>query len=157
MWGTPIVLDEVIITPGQYTPLSRRKQQKVAAKFKPHIEKLCARYHVPVEAAMALIGTESGWNVDAISPAGAIGLTQLMPETAKEIGVDPWEPKENLRGGIKYLGKQYRRFKTWYLAFAAYNAGPGRVARLGRTPKIEETQAYIWVALRMMREREYWR
>lgn len=92
----------------------------------------------------ALVVTESAYRPDAVSPAGAAGLTQLMPATALELGVrNRFDPAENLRGGADYLARQILRFKDLRLALAAYNAGPGRVARLGRVPDIAETRAYV--------------
>ena len=92
----------------------------------------------------ALVITESAYRADARSPVGAGGLTQLMPGTARELGVtDRFDPIENLRGGADYLARQILRFGNLRLALAAYNSGPGRVARLGRIPDIAETQAYV--------------
>lgn len=91
-----------------------------------------------------LVADESAYRPDALSPVGAGGLTQLMPGTALELGVrDRFDPVENLRGGADYLARQIRRFGDLRLALAAYNAGPARVARLGRVPDIAETQAYV--------------
>jgi len=100
-------------------------------------------HHVPPSVFVALIDAESGFNPKAVSPKGAIGLTQLMPGTAAALGVDPHVPEENLIGGARYLQQQYERFGTWKLALAAYNAGPTRVARLGRIPNIRETKAFV--------------
>ncbi|WP_421729070.1 lytic transglycosylase domain-containing protein [Brevundimonas sp.] len=92
----------------------------------------------------ALVVTESAYRADAVSPAGAGGLTQLMPGTAFDLGVrDRFDPIENLRGGADYLARQIVRFGDLRLALAAYNAGPARVARLGRVPDIAETRAYV--------------
>lgn len=92
----------------------------------------------------ALVVVESAYRPDAVSHAGAGGLTQLMPATAAELGVgDRFDPVENLSGGADYLARQVLRFGDLRLALAAYNAGPGRVARLGRVPDIRETQAYV--------------
>lgn len=92
----------------------------------------------------ALVLTESAYRPDAVSPAGAGGLTQLMPGTARDLGVrDRFDPLENLLGGADYLARQILRFQDLRLALAAYNAGPGRVARLGRIPDIEETRNYV--------------
>lgn len=92
----------------------------------------------------ALVVTESAYRPDAVSPAGAAGLTQLMPGTARELGVgDRFDPVENLRGGADYLARQMVRFGDVRLALAAYNAGPARVARLGRVPEIQETRLYV--------------
>ena len=105
-------------------------------------------HHVPQRVFLALIKAESGFNAKAISAKGAIGLTQLMPGTAKELGVDPHDPQENLTGGARYLSQQYERFGTWPLALAAYNAGPTRVARLGRIPNIRETKTFVASVMR---------
>ena len=98
--------------------------------------------------SLAAFGREADTTLDllsdALSPVGAGGLTQLMPGTALELGVrDRFDPVENLRGGADYLARQIRRFGDLRLALAAYNAGPARVARLGRVPDIAETQAYV--------------
>ncbi len=87
---------------------------------------------------------ESAYRTEACSHAGACGLTQLMPGTAADLGVrDRLDPEQNLRGGADYLARQILRFGDLRLALAAYNAGPGRVARLGRIPDIAETRAYV--------------
>lgn len=92
----------------------------------------------------ALVLTESAYRPEARSPAGAGGLTQLMPATALELGVkDRFDPIENLMGGADYLARQIVRFGDLRLALAAFNAGPTRVARLGRVPDIAETRAYV--------------
>lgn len=90
-----------------------------------------------------LVQAESGFNPSARSPAGAQGLTQLMPGTAGDLGVDANDPEQNLRGGARYLRQQIDRFKSTPLALAAYNAGPGRVSRAGGIPRIAETEAYV--------------
>ena len=92
-----------------------------------------------------LVAQESGFNPLARSKAGAMGLTQLMPETAKMLGVsDPWNPQENLDGGARYLSQMLKEFDgSEPLALAAYNAGPGRVRRSGGVPGIAETENYV--------------
>lgn len=92
----------------------------------------------------ALVIVESAYDHRAVSPVGAAGLTQLMPGTARELGVsNRFDAEENLRGGARYLALQIGRFGDLRLALAAYNSGPGRVARLGRVPDIAETQGYV--------------
>ncbi|OYX21463.1 MAG: hypothetical protein B7Z09_00535 [Brevundimonas diminuta] len=91
-----------------------------------------------------LDGASALYRSNAVSPAGAAGLTQLMPATARELGVeDRFDPVENLRGGADYLARQLRRFQDVRLALAAFNAGPARVASLGRVPRIRETEEYV--------------
>jgi soluble lytic murein transglycosylase-like protein len=92
----------------------------------------------------ALVIVESAYDIGAVSPVGARGLTQLMPDTARELGVtNAFDTEQNLRGGARYLAIQIGRFGDLRLALAAYNSGPGRVARLGRVPDIAETQGYV--------------
>ncbi len=92
----------------------------------------------------ALVIVESAYDPGAVSPVGARGLTQLMPGTARELGVtNAFDIEQNLRGGARYLAIQIGRFGDLRLALAAYNSGPGRVARLGRVPDITETQGYV--------------
>lgn len=98
---------------------------------------------VPVEILSAVVERESGGDPGAVSPAGAIGLAQLVPETARGLGVDPYDPQQNLIGGARYLRQQYERFGNWPLALAAYNAGPGAVQEHGGIPPYPETQAYV--------------
>jgi soluble lytic murein transglycosylase-like protein len=108
------------------------------------IEAYARQYGIPLELARRLIKTESAGNPQAVSPKGAMGLAQLMPGTAKDLGVtDPYDPEQNIRGGMQYLKQQYDRFGSWPLALAAYNAGPERVARAGGIPGIAETQNYV--------------
>ena len=101
------------------------------------------RYGVPEDLFLRLVQQESGWNPNARSHKGAIGLAQLMPATARTLRVDPRDPKENLDGGARYLAQQYRRFQSWHLALAAYNAGPEAVTKYGGVPPYKETQGYV--------------
>ncbi len=91
----------------------------------------------------ALVWVESGFCPTAVGPKGAVGLGQLMPGTAALLGVNPWDPAQNLWAAAKYLREQYDTFGDWKLALAAYNAGPGNVAKYGGVPPFTETQSYI--------------
>lgn len=101
------------------------------------------KHGVPQDLFLRLVYQESRFNQNAISHAGAIGLAQLMPDTAKELRVDPNKPHENLEGGARYLKMQYKEFGTWRLALAAYNAGPGAVKKYGGIPPFNETKQYV--------------
>jgi hypothetical protein len=105
--------------------------------------RLAKKYGVPPSLFFRLISQESGWNPKAVSPVGAIGLGQLMPATAKGLGVDPNDPVQNLEGAAKYLSSNYKQFKRWDLALAAYNAGGGAVSKYGGIPPYKETQNYV--------------
>ena len=108
------------------------------------LAKAAARKHrVPEGLFLRLIQQESAWNSKARSSKGAIGLAQLMPATARDLRVDPKDPKQNLEGGARYLAEQYRTFRSWRLALAAYNAGPGAVRKHGGVPPFRETQNYV--------------
>lgn len=102
------------------------------------------RVGVPPEIALAMMQQESGGRPGAVSPKGATGLMQLMPGTARELGVDPRVPVDNVRGGLRYLKQQLDAFGgDTSKALAAYNAGPGAVRRAGGIPNIPETQNYV--------------
>lgn len=98
---------------------------------------------IPEDLFLRLIMQESRFNPKAKSHKGAIGLAQLMPGTAKQLGVDPHIPQQNLAGGARYLKQQYVKFGTWRLALAAYNAGPGAVLKHGGVPPFRETRNYV--------------
>jgi soluble lytic murein transglycosylase-like protein len=103
------------------------------------------RHDIPVDLFLRLVQQESGWNPNAKSHKGALGLAQLMPQTARSLRVDPLDPYENLDGGARYLKRQFRKFKSWRLALAAYNAGPDAVKKHKGVPPYKETQNYVRV------------
>ncbi|WP_299638669.1 lytic transglycosylase domain-containing protein [uncultured Ruegeria sp.] len=108
------------------------------------LAKQAARLHdIPEDLFLRLVQQESGWNPQAKSHKGALGLAQLMPQTAELLGVNPHDPQQNLEGGARYLSWQYRKFKSWPLALAAYNAGPKAVEKHGGIPPYKETQNYV--------------
>lgn len=101
------------------------------------------KYDVPEDLFLRLVQQESGWNPQVVSPKGAVGLAQLMPDTADLLGVDETDPQSNLEGGARYLSIMYARFGTWKLALAAYNAGPEAVEAAGGVPNYQETLNYV--------------
>lgn len=102
-----------------------------------------AYYQVDPILIAALFTCESGFHEDAISPAGAIGIAQLMPGTAETLGVNPYDTRDNIFGGVAYLAQQLNEFGDYALAEAAYNAGPGAVWDAGGIPGYAETQDYV--------------
>lgn len=105
--------------------------------------KVAKRFDIPWALFNSLISHESGWNPNAHSPAGAIGLGQLMPGTAQSLGVNPYNPHQNLVGSARYLSQQYKNFGKWNLALSAYNSGPGGAEAGGHVEGFPETQAYV--------------
>jgi len=115
-----------------------------ATPFGAEIDAAAAKNGIDPALLRALVRQESGFDPAARSPAGATGLTQLMPGTAASLGVDPTDPVQALDGGARYLRQQLDRFGgDERLALAAYNAGPGAVARHGGVPPYAETQRYV--------------
>lgn len=116
---------------------------------RPHVEEASRLTGLPVALIDAVIRTESGYRPDAVSRTGARGLMQLMPGTAKEVGInDPHDPRENIIGGSRYLRKMYDTFGSLKLAIAAYNAGPAAVKKHGGVPPFKETRLYVETVLR---------
>ncbi len=110
-----------------------------------------ARYHLPTGLLAAVAQQESGGNSQAVSPAGARGLMQLMPATAAGMGVNPDDPAQAIHAAARILSASLHRYDgSVPLALAAYNAGPGAVARYGGIPPFEETQNYVRSITRMM-------
>ena len=112
--------------------------------FKAMAAAAADKFGIPQDIFHNLVGAESSFNPNAQSPAGAMGLTQLMPATAKGLGVtNILDPQQNLEGGARYLRQQIDHFGKLSSALAAYNAGPGAVEKYGGVPPFKETQAYV--------------
>jgi hypothetical protein len=109
-----------------------------------HIDRYSSLHRLDPELVKAVIQTESGYNERALSDRGAMGLMQLMPETAAELKIDdPYDPEENIRGGTTYLARLLNRFGRLEVALAAYNAGPTVVEEHDGVPPWKETRNYV--------------
>lgn len=135
--------------PWQTIGVSRHRSPgsfKYSNNFDYHINERASNSGIDPRLIKAIIKVESNFNSQAVSPKGAMGLMQLMPETARRNGVgDPYDPAENIRGGVKYLKKLTRMFKgDLRLALAGYNAGEDAVVEYGyRIPPYQETINYV--------------
>ena len=138
------VVDEtgaVIVPAYAYTDVG---PAPVPAQYAAALNQAAASANVSPSLLSALVWQESRWNPQALSPKGAMGFTQLMPGTARDLGVNPADPIANLNGGARYLRYLLDQFDgNVEKALAAYNAGPGRVRSAGGIPAIAETQNYV--------------
>jgi len=121
-----------------------REGHEVRGTWQQQADAIARQVGVPPALFKSIIRHESGGNPKARSPAGAIGYTQLMPGTARALGVNPHNPYQNLLGGARYLKRQLAAYNgNVKMALAAYNAGPGAVAKYHGVPPYAETQAYV--------------
>lgn len=116
-----------------------------AADYDPIVKEASQKYGVDEKFIKAIIQQESGFNPNATSAVGAMGMMQLMPGTAKDLGVrNAYDARDNIMGGVKYIKQQLDRFGgDKRKALAAYNAGPGAVMKFGGIPPYRETQNYV--------------
>lgn len=123
------------------------------AELEALIERYAGRRELEEKLVRAVIQVESSFDPGAVSRKGAMGLMQLMPETARELAVeDPWDPEQNVRGGTEYLSRMLSRFDgDLEFALAAYNAGPSAVERYGGVPPYPETRTYVERVMRLYR------
>ena len=134
-----------VATAGSSIRTTQPVYSRRAEAFEPLIAASAARHNVRADLVRAVIQAESAFNPLARSPRGAMGLMQLMPATAAELGVDdPYDPAQNIRGGVAYLKSLLDQYAdNEELALAAYNAGPGAVDRYDGVPPYRETRNYI--------------
>jgi soluble lytic murein transglycosylase-like protein len=140
-WREPVTAATTSASPAQRSTNSLLPDQLETALIA-----LASEHRIQPALVRAVIAVESGGNARAVSPAGAIGLMQLMPRTAAALGVNPWQPLENLRGGIAYLAGLLRAYgDDIRLALIAYNAGPSHadLVRSGRAVAYRETRKYL--------------
>lgn len=129
-------------------PMLNASQQRRRQRFFGQMAAAACGAGVPVDLFDALIIQESRYNPLALSTKGASGLTQLMPETARSLGIfDRWSVSQNLLGGARYLRKQLDTFGNWAHSLGAYNAGPGNVTKYGGVPPFRETRGYVQTIL----------
>jgi soluble lytic murein transglycosylase-like protein len=141
----PVVAAAGLLPPVVPAPEASGARGAGLEPWRDAIAQVSARHGVPAWLVTNVVRQESGGNAQATSPAGAMGLMQLMPGTAAELGVEaPYDPMQNLEGGVRYLARMISMFDgDLTRAVAAYNAGPGAVARHGGVPPYRETQDYV--------------
>lgn len=133
-----------VVTPTKWdTETAPKYRGRYAGPYLNMAKDAARRNGVPVDLFLRLVQQESNWKSTARSHKGAYGLAQLMPATARGLGVDPKDPAQNLEGGARYLKQQYLTFGSWRLALAAYNAGPGAVKKHKGVPPFRETRNYV--------------
>ncbi|MEE2827761.1 MAG: transglycosylase SLT domain-containing protein [Myxococcota bacterium] len=147
--GFEIYLKDLGTRPANWVTVDPRLLRKNLDKWDDIILRAADLYQVSPELIKAIVLVESGMNAKATSHAGAQGLMQLMPATARGLGVkQPYDPQENIYGGTRYIRKMLDRFGNHRHALAAYNAGPGNVDKYKGIPPFKETRLYVELVLK---------
>lgn len=144
---TPTAIRRVIAPPSVTTSSS-----SAASRYQTLFDSATAKYGLPASLLSAVASIESGYNANARSNAGAVGLMQLMPSTAAGLGVDATNPAQAVDGAARILSSNLKKFGTIPLALAAYNAGAGAVTKYGGVPPYAETQSYVRKVQALMQE-----
>lgn len=130
-----------------------QQEENLRQTIEDSIASAAEKYGIPPSFLRSVVKAESNFDPHAVSRAGAKGLMQLMPETARELGVeDPFDIEQNIDGGARYLKSMLDRFKSMPLALAAYNAGPGNVEKYGQIPPFKETKSYVHKIMQSLRK-----
>lgn len=127
----------------EFARVLTRKKTEPSKELGRTIRQVSREEGVDESLIRAVIEVESGFDPNAVSSDGARGLMQLMPDTARELGINPDRPEENIRGGARYLGRMIDRFGELDQALAAYNAGPEVVKKWDGIPPYDETRQYV--------------
>lgn len=136
-----------------FTQVFAEKKTESDRSLDEYLRNVSRQEGVDESLVRAVIHAESNFNPSARSEKGAVGLMQLMPETARELGINnPENPRENIRGGVKYLGQLIDEHDSLREALAAYNAGPEAVEKHGGIPPFEETQNYVKKVMETFRQ-----
>ncbi|MCU0824946.1 MAG: lytic transglycosylase domain-containing protein [Leptospira sp.] len=124
--------------------LKQKNEGSKSSEILETIERIATEQGIDPKLVKAIVKAESNFKPNAVSPKGAMGLMQLMPKTAEALGVEePFNPEDNITGGVTYLKSLFREFKDPTKAIAAYNAGPGAVRKYGAVPPYRETKEYV--------------
>lgn len=147
-WGIAGIVLGFMLTVARPVFAQTRDGRALEAALGPVFEAAERRYRIPRGLLQRVAQQESRFRADIVtgelkSSAGAIGIMQFIPATAKEVGIDPLNTTDAIAGAAQYLRQQFDRFKSWELALAAYNWGPGNVARRGFAAAPPETQRYV--------------
>ena len=139
--GNPTLIRRVL--PEQVATSTTSGSGLAGVPYSDLFSRAAGRYGVDASLLAAMASQESGFNSQAVSPAGAQGLMQFMPSTAAGLGVNPLDPSSAIDGAARYMSSLTKQFGSTDLALAAYNAGPGTVSRYGGIPPYSETQNYV--------------